>query len=69
MRPLVVPAPVGARYRTLRLTALEGSTQSVPDEAANGRHLGLPGTVRGRAELPRRRLTILAELGTRAAVA
>ena len=69
VRPLALPTTAGSWYRDLRLAALDGSTLSVPDETANRRHFGLPGSGRGRAGFPKLRLTALVEIGTRAPLA
>ena len=69
VRPLAAPSTAGAWYRGHRLMAIDGSSLSVPDEAANRRYFGLPGASRGRAGFPKLRLSVLMELGTRAPLA
>lgn len=59
----------GAWYRGLRLLAYDGTTLDVPDERRNRERFGLPGAGRGKAALPKMRVTALVELGTRAAFA
>ena len=54
-----------AWYRYHCLMAIDGSSLSVPGEEANRRHFGLPDASRGQAGLPKRRLSVQMELGTR----
>ena len=69
VRPLAEASTPGAWYRGLRLVGFNGSTLAVPDEEENRIRFELPGTLRGRAGSPKLRLTILAEIGTRAPLA
>ena len=57
--PLAVASTPGAWYRSLRLAAFDALTLALPDEQEKRVHLGLPGTARGSAGVPKLRLTVL----------
>ena len=69
-RPLATEQTAGARYRGLRVLAIDGTTLDVPDTAANATAFGRPATHRGeRTAFPQVRLLALAECGTHAIIA
>ena len=69
VRPLAEASTPGAWYRGLRMVAFDGSTLALPDEQENRAHFGLPGSLRGSEGVPKLRLTVLMEVGTRAPLA
>lgn len=69
VKPLGQPETPGCWFRGLRLVALDGSTLDMPDEEDNRSRFGLPGSTRGSPAFPRARLSVLVEVGTRAALA
>jgi hypothetical protein len=66
--PLAGKETVGAWYRDWRLTALDGTTFTVPDSDENDQEFGRPGSGRGdkRAAYPQVQAACLIELGTHA---
>jgi len=69
VRPLAVPATVGAWYRDWRLLSLDGTTLDVADTADNAAAFGRPRTHRGeQTAFPQVRVMALAECGTHAII-
>jgi hypothetical protein len=71
VRPVAVEKTRGAWYRSpkeggpaWRLVSIDGSTLDVPDEAANRKAFGRPGSSRGQSAFPKLRLVSLVECGT-----
>ena len=69
VRPLATPSTAGAWYRGYRVVAIDGLTLTLPDEAGNRKFFGVPGAPDGSRALPRVRVAVLVELGTRAPLA
>ena len=69
VRPLATPSTAGAWYRGHRVVAIDGLTLTLPDEAGNREFFGVPGAPDGSPALPRVRVAVLVELGTRAPLA
>src|SRR5256714_3546734 len=67
-RPLATPQTPGAFLFGLRLMALDGSVEDVPDSPANGRAFGRPHGGRGRGAFPQVQGVYLSECGTHAVV-
>ena len=67
--PLATRETVGSWYRGWRLVAFDGSTLNLPDEVRNREKFGLPASSRGDSAFPQARVTMMVELGTRAALA
>lgn len=67
-RPLATPQTQGAFLGGLRLMALDGYTEDVPDTPENDRVFGRPHSDRGASAFPQVRCVTLCELGTHAAV-
>ncbi len=67
--PLATRETVGSWYRGWRLVAFDGSTLNLPDEVRNREVFGLPASSRGDSAFPQARVTMMVELGTRAALA
>ena len=68
MAPRARPETVGAWYRDWLLTAVDGTTFTVPDTEENEGDFGRPGSARGekRAAYPQIRAACLVEVGTHA---
>ncbi len=64
VRPIALPATLGAWYRQWRLVSLDGSTLDVADEAVNAAAFGRPGSSRGGSAYPQIRFVALVENGT-----
>lgn len=70
VRPLARPGTPGAFYRQWRLMGIDGTTQDVPDSAANAAAFGRPSAgPRGDGAFPQVRKLSLVELGTHVEVA
>jgi transposase IS4-like protein/DDE family transposase len=70
VRPLARPETPGAFYHQWRLMGIDGTTQDVPDSAANAAAFGLPSAgPRGDGAFPQVRKLSLVELGTHVEVA
>jgi hypothetical protein len=67
-RPLATPATPGAFAYGLRLMALDGTTESVPDTPANAAAFGRPSGRRGEGAFPQVQAVYLLECGTHAIV-
>lgn len=67
-RPLATPHTPGAFFQGLRLMALDGHTQTVPDTPANARAFGRTSSQRGESAFPQVQCVSLCELGTHALV-
>jgi hypothetical protein len=65
-RPLATPETPGAFLFGLRLVALDGTTEAVPDTPANRGYFGGPANQRGPASFPHVRGVYLIECGTHA---
>jgi transposase IS4-like protein/DDE family transposase len=65
-RPLATPATRGAFFGGLRLVALDGTKEDVPDSPANSAAFGRPTTDRGPGAFPQVRAVYLVECGTHA---
>jgi Insertion element 4 transposase N-terminal/Transposase DDE domain len=68
VRPLAVPATVGAWYRDWRLVSMDGTTLDVADTADNAAAFGRPPASRGGSAFPQVRVMALAECGTHAII-
>ena len=67
--PLAEPDVTGSQHTGLRVLALDGAMLDLPDEERNRETFGIPSTVPGEAAIPKARLTLLLETGTRVALA
>lgn len=67
-RPLATPATPGAFLFGLRLMALDGTTEDVPDTAANAAYWGRHTATRGDSAFPQVQAVYLVECGTHAIV-
>lgn len=67
-RPIATPETKGAFCFGLRTMAIDGSTESLPDTAANAAVFGRHHTDRGKAAFPQVQCVYLAECGTHAIV-
>ncbi len=67
-RPMATPATPGAFLFGLRLMALDGTTEDVPDTPQNARAFGRPSTDRGEGAFPQVQGVYLVECGTHALV-
>jgi hypothetical protein len=67
-RPIATPETKGAFCFGLRTMAIDGSTESLPDTAANAAVFGRHHTDRGEAAFPQAQCVYLAECGTHAIV-
>lgn len=67
-RPLATPATPGAFLFGLRLMALDGTTEVVPDSPANAKSFGKHHNDRGEAAFPQLQAVYLTECGTHAVV-
>lgn len=65
-RPLATPATPGAYRFGLRLLALDGAVERVPDTPANARYCGRQRGDRGDSAFPQVRAVVLCECGTHA---
>jgi hypothetical protein len=65
-RPLATPATRGAFAYGLRLVALDGSVDEVPDSAANSAYFGRASASRGESAFPQVQCVYLCECGTHA---
>lgn len=64
-RPLATPATPGAFYRGMRLVAVDGSLEDVPDTLANAKYFDRPTSgTRGDGAFPQVRKLSLVEVGT-----
>lgn len=68
-QPLATPQTPGAFLGGLRLMAIDGHTEDVPDTPANAACFGRPSTGRGVGAFPQVRVLTLCEVGTHAIVA
>lgn len=64
VQPIAATDTQGAWYQDRRLVSLDSSTLDLPDEVANRRHFGGPGTYNGPSSFPQLRFATLAEIGT-----
>ena len=67
--PLAKHGEPGARHWGFRIVALDSATLDLPDEKRNREAFVLPGDKRGTEMVPKARLALLMETGTRAALA
>lgn len=67
-RPLATPQTPGAGLGGLRLVALDGTVEDVPDTPANARYFGRPRTDRGAGAFPQVRGVYLLECATHAII-
>jgi hypothetical protein len=67
-RPLATPQTPGAFRFGLRLMALDGTVEDVPDSPANGRAFGRPHSGRGPSAFPQVQGVYLVECGTHAVI-
>lgn len=67
-RPLATPQTPGAFLFGLRLVALDGTVEDVPDTPANRRSFGGPANQHGQASFPQVRGVYLVECGTHAVI-
>ena len=65
-RPLATPQTPGAFVYGLRLVALDGSVDEVPDSTANSAYFGRSSTGRGQSAFPQMQCVYLCECGTHA---
>ncbi len=65
-RPLAMPTTQGAFTYGLRLVALDGSVDEVPDSQANSAYFGRASAVRGESAFPQVQCVYLCECGTHA---
>ena len=63
-RPLATPDTVGAFAYGLRLVALDGSVDEVPDSEANSAYFGRASAGRGQSAFPQVQCVYLCECGT-----
>jgi hypothetical protein len=67
-RPQAQPTTPGAFLFGLRLMAIDGTVENVPDTPANDHYFGRPGSRRGRGGYPQAKALYLVECGTHAIV-
>jgi hypothetical protein len=65
-QPLATPATLGGFAYGLRLVALDGSVDEVPDSEANSAYFGRSSTQRGQSAFPQVQCVYLCECGTHA---